>query len=184
MINRFHCALAATALILVAPAIAHAQIAPPEAIDPGATYEVGFSPGPSAEALVLKAIRSAGSSILCAAYDFSSHELADALIRKAAAGVSISIVADAREAGFRYSDLAELARSGIAVRLNDDYAAMHDKFMIIDRRTVETGSFNYSYSAAAHNAENVIVIWDAPHLAASFIDEWEFLWRQSHPLSP
>lgn len=182
MFRRFFGAIAAAGLVLMAPASARAQIAPPQSLDPGATYEVGFSPGPSAEALVLKTIESARSSILCAAYDFSSRELARALIRKAAEGVAVSIVADAREARYRYSDLRELARSGIAVRLDSEYAAMHDKFMIIDHRNVETGSFNYSYSAASRNAENVIVIWNAPHLAASFIDEWEFLWHQSIPL--
>ena len=35
---------------------------------------------------------------------------------------------------------------------------MHDKFMIIDAATLETGSFNFTRAAEYENAENVLVI--------------------------
>jgi phosphatidylserine/phosphatidylglycerophosphate/cardiolipin synthase-like enzyme len=37
---------------------------------------------------------------------------------------------------------------------------MHDKFIVADTGTVETGSFNFTKSAEEHNAENVIVLHD------------------------
>ena len=34
--------------------------------------------------------------------------------------------------------------AGIPIRINSYYAIMHDKYMVIDGKTVETGSFNYT----------------------------------------
>jgi phosphatidylserine/phosphatidylglycerophosphate/cardiolipin synthase-like enzyme len=38
---------------------------------------------------------------------------------------------------------------------------MHGKFLIVDRQTLETGSFNFTAAAEARNAENVLVLHDA-----------------------
>ena len=168
-------AIFALVAMLALPALALAQ-------QGTATVEVGFSPGPTAENLVLATIRSAHSEILCAIYDFTSRAIARALLREVRKGVRVSIVADAREAATRYSDLRALAREGVAVRLDDRYAAMHDKFLVVDNRTTETGSFNFSYSAYRRNAENVIVVRDDPQVAAAYASQWRMLWEQSTPL--
>jgi len=47
---------------------------------------------------------------------------------------------------------------------------------VIDHRTVITGSFNWSPSAAHQNDETLLVI-DSPLLAAHFTDEMNQLWR-------
>ncbi|MEM8258391.1 phospholipase D-like domain-containing protein, partial [Morganella morganii] len=47
----------------------------------------------------------------------------------------------------------------VAVRINDNYEAMHDKFMVFDRRAVLTGSFNFSASADSRNAVSVMPIF-------------------------
>ena len=38
---------------------------------------------------------------------------------------------------------------------------MHNKFMIIDEKTIENGGFNYTFQAERANAENVLVITNA-----------------------
>jgi hypothetical protein len=45
---------------------------------------------------------------------------------------------------------------------------MHNKFMVIDGVTVETESFYYTSAAVKSNAENVIVMRNAPDIATSF----------------
>ncbi len=52
---------------------------------------------------------------------------------------------------------------------------MHHKVIILDRRYVITGSFNFSNSADQSNDENLIII-DDPVLAQLFIDEFELRW--------
>ena len=53
---------------------------------------------------------------------------------------------------------------------------LHHKFAVIDNRTVITGSFNWSPSAAHQNDEVLLVI-ESPLLAAHFTREMDRLWR-------
>ena len=45
-----------------------------------------------------------------------------------------------------------LEDSGIPVRLDQQYAIHYHKFLVIDRVTLQTGSFNYTTAAIKHNA--------------------------------
>ncbi len=53
---------------------------------------------------------------------------------------------------------------------------LHHKLAVIDNRTVITGSFNWSPSAAHQNDEVLLVI-ESPLLAAHFTREMNRLWR-------
>ena len=53
---------------------------------------------------------------------------------------------------------------------------LHHKFAVIDSKTVITGSFNWSPSAAHQNDEVLLVI-ESPLLAAHFSREMDRLWR-------
>nr|WP_330219476.1 hypothetical protein [Pantoea ananatis] len=64
---------------------------------------VGFSPGGTAQALVLSSIRSATGSADVAAYDFTSVQIAEALSRLAQSGVPVRLVADEKKSHDRWS---------------------------------------------------------------------------------
>lgn len=162
------------------PAGAFAQSA---TLSTATTVEVGFSPGGGALAVVLRAIDSAEHSLRIACYEFTNREIADTVLAAARRGVEVAIVADARAAEQRYSEIPYLVREGIAVRLDSRYAIMHDKFMVMDASAVETGSFNYSLAAVRENAENALLLRNVPELAASYLGEWQRLWEESHPPS-
>ena len=51
-----------------------------------------------------------------------------------------------------------------------------NQFAVIDNRTVITGSFNWSHSAA-HQNDEVLVVIESPLLAAHFSREMDRLWR-------
>ena len=53
-----------------------------------------------------------------------------------------------------------------------------DQFAVIDRKTVITGSFNWSPSAAHQNDEVLLVI-RSPQVAAHFSREMDRLWRSA-----
>ena len=55
-------------------------------------------------------------------------------------------------------------------------APQPNEFTVIDNRTVITGSFNWSPSAAHQNDEVLLVI-ESPLLAAHFTREMDRLWR-------
>jgi phosphatidylserine/phosphatidylglycerophosphate/cardiolipin synthase-like enzyme len=51
-------------------------------------------------------------------------------------------------------------------------AIHHDKCIVVDGRTVEAGSFNYTQAAARSNSENVLVIWNDLQVAARYLGHW------------
>jgi len=57
-----------------------------------------------------------------------------------------------------------------------------DQFAVIDNRTVITGSFNWSPSAAHQNDEVLLVI-ESPLLAAHFTREMDRLWRGAEQIN-
>ena len=54
------------------------------------------------------------------------------------------VVVDKSNETARYSAATFLANQGVPVRIDYQYAIMHDKFMVIDGETLETGSFNFN----------------------------------------
>lgn len=169
-------------LMVCLPALADPPAAMPAAsgeLPAGSEFATGFSPDGSAEALLLQTIAGARHDIRVAAYVFSSKPVTRALLDAEQRGVQVRLVADADGSSSHGSTEKELAAGGVPVRLNDHYAIHHDKFMVIDEDTVETGSFNYTGSAASRNAENVLVIRHAPALAASYTRAWQALWDEA-----
>ena len=146
-----------------------------------ASFDVGFSPGGSSLAVVQKAIDAAKTGILMACYEFTSRDIAEALENAAHRGVKVRIVADWKAAQDRFSQTRILEDAGIPVRLDHHYSIFHHKFMVIDGINLETGSFNYTTAAIKHNAENALVLWNVPQIAAVFAREWERLWEESKP---
>ncbi len=152
--------------------------------------EVAFSPDEGAQALVLKVIDSSRHELSLLAYSFTSSPVVSALIRARKRGVDVRVVADAH--GNLDSDrnpkaraaLSALANAGIDVRVIDVYPIHHDKVIIADRQTVEVGSFNYTYSAAHMNSENVLVNWGNPTLAAAYLEHFERNRRQARRFEP
>ena len=55
-----------------------------------------------------------------------------------------------------------IADGGIPIRTITSYAIHHDTYIVVEGRTTETGSFNYSQAAARSNSENALVIWNDP----------------------
>ena len=141
--------------------------------------EVAFSPSTDAIKLLQYTINNAQQSIDVAAYSFTSYKVVDALIDAQRRGVKVQVVLDKGQQNRRYHAISELQTAGIPVRFNGNYAIMHNKFMIIDDKTIESGSFNYTTSAEKRNAENVIVIRDNKPLAAKFVKNWKKLWDEA-----
>lgn len=143
---------------------------------------IGFSPGGTAQSTILDVINQAQHNILIAAYSFTSRDIATALLQAHRRGVDIAVVADRKANSNEYTAVTYLANNNIPVRLNSRYDIMHNKFIVTDGRTIETGSFNFSAAAAKKNAENIIVLWNAPGAARAYQAEFMRLWSEASPL--
>ena len=142
--------------------------------------EVAFSPEAGAEALVVKVIFGARTSIRLAGYSFTSPVVVRSLMDAKRRGVDVKIVID--DKGNRgQANLAAInliLGADIPIRVISAYAIHHDKYIVVDAKTTETGSFNYSQAAAKSNSENVLVVWDNPAVAGRYLQEWESRWKQ------
>jgi phosphatidylserine/phosphatidylglycerophosphate/cardiolipin synthase-like enzyme len=171
MLGRFVALIALTASLLL-PANADAV---------AASVEVAFSPDRGATDLVVHTIESAKSSIRVAAYSFTSKPIAQALLEANRHGIDVRVVVDKSNATARYTAATFLANQGVSVRVDYHYAIMHNKFVVVDGATVETGSFNYTSAAEHKNGENVLVLHD-PAIAQRYAKEWERLWGESEEM--
>ena len=167
--------MALTFCLCLLPTCLSTAAAPPPST---AGYEVGFSPKGASLDIILKAIKDAEKSILVAAYSFTSKPISTALVEAHKRGIAVRVVADAKSNSGQYSAVTFLANQRVPVRLNSRYAIFHHKFMVIDDRHLETGSFNYSAAAVDKNAENVLLLRDVPELAGIYAREWEKLWNE------
>ncbi len=148
-----------------------------------AAVQFATSPDGQAEALVLSVIDSARSELDVAAYELTNRRIVTHLIDRARAGVQVRVVLDRSQLDGRGSKLTELAAAGIPVRIDLAVPLMHDKFVVADGDTTQTGSMNYTQAGAHHNAENVLVIWHHPTVAAAVRSAWTRLWDESRPYS-
>ena len=180
---QFAALAASLTFALMAPRSGLAQLAPPAPAPTQATYSAAFTPG-QALPLVLDTIRGARSTLLVAAYAFTSRPVATALRDAQRRGVKVFVVVDAGEAAKAYSAARFLANERVPVRANARHALQHNKFIVADGTAVQTGSFNYTSSAAERNAENVLVVRNAPSLAAQYVAEWRRLWDEGTELPP
>ncbi|MCL2875988.1 MAG: phospholipase D family protein [Betaproteobacteria bacterium] len=150
----------------------------PVAIQHNGTIEYGFSPNEGAEKLVLKVINSAQSEIRMMAYTITSAPVVKALIAARHRGVDVAIISDHKsnvvrdKSGNARAALSALVNAGCRVRTVSAYPIHHDKTIIVDRETVQTGSFNYSRSAAIGNSENVLVVWKNAELSKDYLEHW------------
>jgi phosphatidylserine/phosphatidylglycerophosphate/cardiolipin synthase-like enzyme len=145
----------------------------------GATYEVIFSPSMQAEQAIIRFIRDAQVSVHVAAYAFTSRPIAQALLDARARGLDVRVVVDKSQASGKHSAATFLANRTVSVRVDSEYQLQHQKVVIVDGVSVETGSYNFTVSARDRNSENVIIIRNAPELAARYEVNWVRMWEES-----
>lgn len=141
------------------------------------TVEVLFTPWDDAERALLGVIGQARRSIHVQAYTFSSRNIARALGEAKKRGVAIEMLADREQATRNEHSLVhQLHDSGIPVWYEVRYAAAHNKVMLIDAEdpdpVIVTGSYNFTFSAQARNAENLLILRGNAPLARAYLDNW------------
>ena len=115
------------------------------------------------EYALASAIDAASDTLDIAAFELNSDPLHAAIARAAERGVTVRIAAD-DDHGLdddRNPHLRDLAELGIDVRDDSRSALMHNKFAIIDRQAVWTGSWNFTVNGSYRNNNNVLALESA-----------------------
>jgi len=139
----------------------------------GSAVETYFSPDDGVLVHVEAEVAKAQHTIDFMAYSFTSDEIADAMLARAKAGVTVRGVFDMSQVksntGGEYN---RLKRAGLDVYMDGISGLMHHKVIIIDGETVITGSYNFSNNAEKVNDENLVIIHNA-QIAQQFLNNFQ-----------
>jgi phosphatidylserine/phosphatidylglycerophosphate/cardiolipin synthase-like enzyme len=139
---------------------------------------VRYSPKGGCTEAVVHEMHRARHEILVQAYSFTSKPIAQALVDAKGRGVHVEILLDRANETETYSELGELLGQGIKPLIDAEHAIAHNKVMIIDGRTIVTGSFNFTNQAEHENAENLLIIKHHRELAKAYRNN--FLEHKGH----
>ena len=140
--------------------------------------EVYFSPNGGCQQAVVSEIGQATQTIDVAMYYLSSKEIARALIKAHEKNVRVRIVLDQGQEIESVSKSGYFIRHGIEVRYHLGFGLMHNKFAVIDGKSLITGSFNWTSTAEESNEENLLIISDAS-VIEKFEERFNYLWNTS-----
>src|SRR6185369_9775361 len=144
----------------------------------GAPIEVYFSPEDGVAKHVLQRLAAAKHSIHFMTFSYTSSAIADAMVAKVKAGLVVHGVFESQNAGGTGSAFSRLKQGGVDVLEDGNCYILHHKVIVIDARTVITGSYNFTTSAERDNDENLVIV-DDPNLARTYIEEFERVYAQA-----
>ena len=143
----------------------------------GTQISTYFSPKNDTIPPLLKEIQSAKTSIHFMAFSFTHDALGEAMRDCFESGIDVQGVFEERQVDDRYSEYNAMKNAGIPVILDENRGAMHHKVIVIDGKTVITGSYNFSKNAETRNNENLLIIKENREIAAAYLGEFERITR-------
>lgn len=135
------------------------------------------------EDVLVKYMRAAKKELKIAVAHYNTDRLAKEAIKAKERGVKVRVLVDLGEYRNRVSQTGALEKAKVEVRYHAysvkmyfPYAQlMHHKFMIVDGKTLISGSYNWSRTAEHGNHENVQIL-EQPAVVKGFGAEFENLW--------
>lgn len=137
--------------------------------------ESHFNPGEACTQRVLSLLGQTRRKADLCVFTITDDRITQAILEAHKRGIAVRIISDDEKSQDLGSDMDELARQGVPVRLDDLPAHMHHKFALFDDSLLATGSYNWT-RGASYNMENLIVLND-PRLIASFQREFDKVWE-------
>jgi phosphatidylserine/phosphatidylglycerophosphate/cardiolipin synthase-like enzyme len=137
--------------------------------------EAWFSPDDACPRRIVEAIDAARETVDVCVFTLTDDRISAALAAASRRGVAVRLITDDEKSADPGSDVERLRGSGVAVRMDRTPFHMHHKFALFDRRTLLTGSYNWTRSADRDNHENFVVSED-PVLLRRFARQFDALW--------
>lgn len=134
--------------------------------------QVYFSPGGGGADAIVREIGNARKEVLVQAYALSAQTIVKALLDAQARGGAVRVILDKSEVTEGLSPSVLLSNAGASVYMDGKHGLAHSHIIVIDRRTVVTGSYSFTKAAEEQNAEDLIIIRSQP-LAELYRENWE-----------
>jgi len=141
------------------------------------TTDVFFSPGDACRNTIIQRIDGSIKQLQICVFTISDDSITKSLLAAHRRKVLIKVITDNDKSLDQGSDIDQLARAGIAVKMDITSNHMHHKFMIADMHTLITGSYNWTLSAARYNHENILLTRES-NVIKSFSSEFDKLWNE------
>jgi len=155
------------------PTSAFAKVEPAAAVAPKSDIKAYFSPNGGCTDAIVAQLDAAKVSVDVQAYSFTSAPIAKAVVDAKDRGVKVRVILDKSQETEKYSSLTFLHNAGVPTWVDHKHAIAHNKIMIIDGKTLLTGSFNFTKAAEQSNAENLLVIRENAELIAAYQKNFE-----------
>lgn len=128
--------------------------------------EFYFSPYHDVEKQIVKILNEAKESIHFATYTLDNPAIYQALMDK---HQKVEIYGIFNQLGLSKGPYGKMLDKGMSIRISALRGALHHKFMIVDKRILILGSYNFSANAEHENDESLVIIRD-PFIANQFYE--------------
>ncbi len=136
--------------------------------------EACFSPDENCDEKLRKFILSAKSSLDVAIFDINRKAIVDAIVEMHDK-VKVRLVVNRKLAKDSAPAIARFKENKMFVRVGKQKGIMHNKFVIVDGKRLETGSFNFTNGAADKNQENQVYL-STPSIVERYQQRFQKMW--------
>lgn len=144
----------------------------------GVRIEVYFSPEDDVYSRLLPVVQGAQESIHFLVFAFTYDDLAQIMVDKKQAGLTVRGVFERRNVDAAGSVYSFLRRGEVDVLIDGNPYNLHHKVIIVDEKIVITGSFNFTKAAQTSNDENLLIL-HSPEIARLYLAEFEKVYQQA-----
>jgi phospholipase D len=177
------CKLILAAAVLVGPARGD-RLDPIKPVAPGPGLAAYFNPGDDIQGQIRKAIAAAKTEILVNEYAITDSLIATDLVEAfKRRHVYVALLLDPSPAVRNYQAPEYFVMNDLPVLLVQGTGYNNNKYMVIDRQTVLTGSYDLTNAAAKKNGENLLVVSDAG-IASAYYNHWVATAAKALPAPP
>jgi len=134
-----------------------------------------FSPSDACLNAIIFQLKAATKSVDICVFTISDDRISREIIACHKRNIKVRIISDNEKMNDEGSDIANLAKQGIPLKIDTSTGHMHHKFALIDGKILINGSYNWTRSAAQYNYENIIVSKEIA-LIEQFQKEFAKIW--------
>lgn len=141
-----------------------------------AGVEVLFSPGDNINYRIIEAVNLSEGCVHIATFDFTSREIADALVNARRKGLEIRLLVDKRALEGEDSQIKHLEEIGFDIKAlkGKGKGGMKNSFIIFDGRLVLVGPYHLTEDKEGYNYENAL-FFDDPGIVETYQNEFDRL---------
>lgn len=143
-----------------------------------------LGPSPFISEAAVNFIKAASNNLEVCVYELNIPEVLDALLQAHKRGVAVRVAVHpasvpSEHDRYMWEKYNRLITRGILKPTENKSGLMHNKFMVRDKHTFWTGSYNLTKNDTEMNDNNVIT-FTHPELAENYMAEFEEIWNGQH----